>query len=161
MAQINVQKPAQGVTERRFSAAARSALGAAVKHWHASMMPRHFTTAAVGLYGYKPRTAKYMRYKARVVKHQRPLTFSGQSRDQAEHDVKFVVRKVGDYLEASAVMLMPDYFVKSRNNGPQRINKPDELTRTTSQEERELADVFTQHLAQELGRSTFSLGAVA
>lgn len=147
------------MTERRFSAASRVALGAAVKHWHQTKMPRHFTTAAPAMYGYAPRTVPYMRHKARKMKHQRPLTWSGASRDQAKNDVTFNVRKADDYLEGSATMLMPDYFVKHPNKGGRFIDKKDELTRTTAAERQEQIGVFSQRLAQELGRSTIAMTA--
>lgn len=49
-------------------------------HWK-GRMPGHFEVAAVGLYHYKPRSAKYQRMKARVFHTTKPLVKTGQTRE--------------------------------------------------------------------------------
>ncbi len=155
---MKVKKRLGGISERRLRAVAKAGLLACVEVWHQTMMPKHFTTSAVALYDYAPRTAPYMRRKARRMRHQKPLVFSGQSRDQAK-TATFRGGSIASAVSASAVMSMPSYFVQHPNKGSMFIDKPDELTRTTEQERQQLAQVFTNTVRAELGMN--SAAAVA
>ena len=51
----------------------------AVRFWHRRYQPEHFTESATKRYKYRSRTEKYMRRKARIKGHQRPLVWSGRT----------------------------------------------------------------------------------
>lgn len=152
---IRINQPQKGYTKRQVKTATRVALQATAAFWHETMLPIHFTTGGAAKYNYTPRTAKYMRRKARVKRHQRPLRWSGQSEMQAKQDFTVTVETISGNLAGVVTMQMPDYFVKHPNNSSTHIDKPAELTRTTDQEQGILGNVFADRLMRELdiGRS--------
>ena len=61
------------------------------ENWAAETMPGHFELPAMLKYGYAPRSARYMKRKARVKHHQRPLVYSRalETSAKAAHTLKF------------------------------------------------------------------------
>lgn len=147
---IKMQQPPKGYTKKVIREATKVALRAAAAYWHQTMLPIHFTTGAAGKYNYEPRTAKYMRRKARVKRHQRPLRWSGQSEEQAKQDFSITNETMSGHLAGVVTMQMPDYFVKHPANSETFIDKPAELTRTTEAEQEILGGVFAERLIREL-----------
>lgn len=145
-----VERPPAGSIERRVDRACRAALTAAVTLWHSTMLPVHFTTGGAAKYDYTPRTAKYMRRKARVKKHQRPLVWSGESEDAAKNDFTIRTTAIGEHLAGVVSMHMPTHFFQHPTGGDLFIDKVNELTRTTPDEEERLRDVFERRFSAEL-----------
>lgn len=148
-------RPPAGTLERKVRNAARAALGAAVTLWHSVMLPQHFTTGGAAKYDYAPRTAKYMRRKARVMKHQRPLVganrqTSGDSERAAKTDFTIRTTQMGTHLAGVVTMNMPTYFFQHPSGGDTFIDKPAELTRTTPDEETRLQRVIDERFASEM-----------
>ncbi len=56
------------------------AMKQAMLQWHRRIAPEHFTTAAVGRYGYQKRAKGYQIRKARRFGHTRPLVYRGRLR---------------------------------------------------------------------------------
>lgn len=150
MARIKV-RTTNSFTPLRVRKAVRAGLMAAVEHWHTTMMPGHFTPKAVAKYDYAPRTKKYMIRKARREHHQNPLMYTGDSRDYAKGLARFTSTSLAGTSIATVAMMMPGYFVKHPNKGANFIDKPDELTRTTPDEQEDLGRVMVQTIMRELG----------
>lgn len=147
-----VQRPAKGKSASAITRAVREAMVEGAEYWHTNMMPQHFTSGAAAKYNYAPRTRKYMRRKASKMGHQRGLEYSGHSRMQAKEDYNIRGGSIAGRPSGTVSMSMPSYFVQ-HPKGSTFIDKPAELTRTTSDEERELAGVVTRAVAERLGRS--------
>lgn len=141
----------QDFTTRAVQRAAMDALEIAVEVWHSRMLPKHFTASAAREYNYAPRTKGYMIRKARKMKHQRQLVWSGESEAAAKYDFKIQSTRIEGRSAAFVAMMMPGYFVKTRNPA---IDKPAEMTRTTPSEERELEGVFIEQFTRNLGLTT-------
>lgn len=141
----------QDFSARAIQHAAMSALESAVEVWHSTMMPKHFTASAAREYNYTPRAKGYMIRKARKMKHQRQLVWSGDSEKAAKYDFKIQSTRIEGRAAAFVAMMMPNYFVKTRNPA---IDKPAELTRTTQAEEQQLDAIFTEQFLRNLGFAT-------
>lgn len=98
-----------------------------IRHWHANFRPKHFTMAAKSEYGYAARQAKYEKRKRRQKKHNLPLVWSGESRDNSK-----TFRVVSNSKGARCVMPTLRTF-NFRGNGSQ-INMREEFTRTSKLE---------------------------
>lgn len=146
---LRIGRSGTNVSARAIRAAAKEALEIAIEQWHGTMMPQHFTTAAPAKYGYTPRTKKYMIRKARKMHHQRPLEFTGDSKKAAMFDYRIAQTTIAGRPAAYVAMSMPGYFVKRPKSST--IDKPAELTRTTTMEEQQLGQLVSDHFLQSLG----------
>ncbi len=156
---LRIQRSGADYSRRSIRAAAMDALEIAVEQWHDTMLPVHFTTAALAKYGYSPRTKKYMIRKARVMHHQLPLVgankaTTGESRAAAMHDIRYSKGTFAGHPGASVAMMMPGYFVQRPRSSS--IDKPAELTRTAPDEVRQLGETVDENFIRNLGQSRIS-----
>lgn len=125
----------------------KTALDAALTHWHWRMRPRHFRTAAYGLYGYTPRSKKYERAKQRQKGHRRPLVYSG-------HTERATKRKS---LRGSSKTRRAAYHAPALNFRPFKGNNKmlrEEFLAYTGTEENQLIDRFTDRLLKQMRQIT-------
>ena len=73
--------------KRAYKSARVAALNAIVDHWIKNSLPIHFTQAAMGRYGYAPRTAKYVRRKRRLRGTSDPNVYTGNLRSQMHNKI--------------------------------------------------------------------------
>lgn len=132
--EIKSSRKGLGLTVREWNPLIKSGWEAAGRKWHRDILPRHFTREGAARYYYQPRTASYMKRKARQFHHQDPLVFSGRLKREA---MRFRDIRVSSKA-AKVVIHGPRYLYQFRK----RVNEPDkaaELTRLTSSEAAELA----------------------
>lgn len=129
------------------------ALHGAIRLWHRTMMPRHFSVQGGRRYGYQLRSGegepaivtdargrrkqnrKYWHRKRREGYGTDPLFFTGRSMDAAERSIKLG----GTYKKATGVLNMPRYFYAYRKDTARKQpDKAYELLLTTGAEETEL-----------------------
>jgi hypothetical protein len=141
------------VSRRHLSPATKDANFETIRAWHRLFVPEHFQTTANARYGYKarkgdneppelPRTDSkgrtrmvrnraYTWRKRRQKGHNRPLVWSGAS----ERLARAMIRVSGTSKQARGVLaLLPRYFYQYRLDQGNRIDKADELLRTTPRE---------------------------
>lgn len=148
MARIRITSVSEGGPETWVRVAKRDIADAAVevgKIWFRHTLPEHFETSAVNKYGYQPRTAKYMKRKARQKGHQRPLTWSGEMRTEI-----LSYERVDRTRHGAAVKLYgPRYFFAFRKDYGQ-ADKAAEVTRVTVAEEQAMASMIGRMAARNL-----------
>ena len=118
--------------------AINAAMEAAIEHWHAGMLKRHFEGGAEQRYGYKPRTKKYLVRKLRVKGHNLPLVWSGTLRTSVLRRIE--LRSLKSRPEATGRMKAPRYVYMT----PSLMYKhhlAKEIVTTTADEAAELAKV--------------------
>lgn len=68
------------------------------KFWHEKILPKHFTTTAIGEYGYKPRSHKHQARKKEKFGHSFPNVYTGLMRDkvlsQTNQDIRNTAKGV-------------------------------------------------------------------
>lgn len=69
---------------REYTEISRKAFRAAGEAWVAEVIPKHFTSQGATEYGYELRDPGYQGRKIRAIGHQRPLEFTGTTRQAAE-----------------------------------------------------------------------------
>lgn len=123
--------------------------------WATEMLPQHFTERAHFLYGYKPRTQKYLRRKVRLASVGRiedggrsPLVYSGTLRKSALRS-RYLIRAYPT--RVTIPVIGPSYFTFR----PRRANAPNmgaEVTRVAPSEVRKLSEAarvaFSRKLRQ-------------
>ena len=72
--------PGVTMSQRDWNEIQRGVWHAVGRYWHVHFRPKHFTRAGAMEYGYQPRSAGYMRRKAKAKHHQDPLVYTGESR---------------------------------------------------------------------------------
>lgn len=123
----------------------KATLQDAVRYWHRKYIKRHFRSGAAERYGYKKRSAKYVRRKLRAKHHSSPLVWTGRTRDS----VSSHIRVSGTAKQATGRMVAPWYIkmVPSTRNAP---NLGDEIARTTEQEERDVRRYMERVFAERI-----------
>ncbi|KPL05254.1 hypothetical protein AMJ85_12025 [candidate division BRC1 bacterium SM23_51] len=115
------------------------------KLWHRVMRPRHFKPGAEAQYHYKPRSEKYLARKQSKKRHQRPLVWSGKTRQQSSA----LYTITGTSRRVRGRMSLP-WYVKMK---PLRHNAPalgEELTRVTTREHRDLVTHLDKNVTRAL-----------
>jgi len=129
---------------RKVTRAGFQAMG---DYWAKRMLPTHFKVHAFHEYAaYKPRAAKYVRWKRAHVGHNRPLVLSGDTERMARAGA--TVRAV--YNRVRITMPVPSYFKK--HPAGSQINKPEELTDVSVKEAVNLAAVCQKAIIEEIRR---------
>lgn len=137
---------------------AQAGLRAAAEQWKRRVLPGHFTLEAKNKYGYRPRTAKHEKRKARVFGHRIPLVFSGKSQMIARAFSKVSTRGKG-MLESGEKTVratvrfpgLPRYFYVRYGAGENesKENRPfEEMTRMIDSELAESAAVMQEEAAK-------------
>jgi len=68
------------VSKRTWNETMKAVYATGAEHWFDRFSQRHYTVQGAKLYGYVPRSKKYMERKKREKHHQDPLVWSGASR---------------------------------------------------------------------------------
>ena len=71
------------VSRKTWNEAMKAVYHSGAEHWHDRFSARHFTAQGARLYGYAPRSKKYLARKRREKGHGDPLVWSGASRTLA------------------------------------------------------------------------------
>jgi hypothetical protein len=157
----------------KFKAIAGEILPELIRHWHATMLPRHFEPGAVQRYGYKARSAKYLARKRREG-NSNPLVglkrnSDGHARGQAMEMLRMAIRivnkkdgkrgvmKAPKYFYQHHINVTPDYQIKMRDGTMKTVSglkggpdKPNEATRTTEDEVKVLAHLYDEMLEEKV-----------
>ena len=104
-------------------------LAAGLRFWRGEYFPVHFTTAGARRYNYAARTKEHMIRKARKQGHQRPLVWTGES--ERELRARMEIQTFQRRSSAKGKLRGPRHFFILDVG----IDKVDELTRTTQDEE--------------------------
>jgi hypothetical protein len=115
--------------------------------WHREFLPKHFQLGAVSKYNYQPRTAKYMRGKAKHKGHQRPLVFSGVTERMA---TQFGARVSGTSKRSRVTFRVPLYIGFLKKTG---IDLQADILETVDQELESLEASIDNHMRIALDRS--------
>ena len=122
------------------------------RFWRDNYLGLHFQYQAMDRYRYGQRTAKYQKAKRIKWGHNKPLVWSGQSLRAATQQLRDpVARKEKGKVGANVPVTVPWYFKAFRKSATRKAHdKPAELTRTTEQERKRLADIAQESLAQRM-----------
>lgn len=124
-------------------------------NWFKNMLPQHFAENAWRRYGYKERSKSYVKRKLRVMKHNRPLEYSGAMRRAltSSGSIKATVKQI-------AVRMAGPRWLKgwiamagrTRGNGrPANYpNKERELKTILNSERKILSKVYHARVVKEL-----------
>lgn len=118
-----------------------------VDEWHRRYLPLHFETSASKRYGYQPRTARYMKAKARRKNHQRPLTWSSQMAEMVQQSVRIEASRSG----AKGILHGPRYLYQFNK----KVGAPDkakEITATIPEEIRDMGERIKRRMAIRMQR---------
>jgi hypothetical protein len=114
--------------------------------WKVDMLPDRFTHRGATELGFTPRNFFYERRKLRVWGHTYPNVWSGKSRDRCRlADVKAVATK--HEARARVVIDAPTLNLNPRGS---RINKREEIVRTSVREANELGETGTKSRLRQL-----------
>lgn len=122
----------------------KDAWSAAGAHWHERILPRHFDLSAKTTYGYAPRTAAYMRDKARRKGHQNPLVWKGDLQRSVlrMRDVSTVRARGGDEGSVNVRLSGPRYLHQRQQPG--QPNLALELSQISARDAQELGVVIDE-----------------
>ena len=112
------------------------------RYWLKNILPKHFEPGARARYGYKPRTERYMRSKAKTRHGTTDLVYTGRARDQLQSTG--VVR--GFPSRTTVTMLSPNYMPTNQLTSAKR-NQPfmvGEFLQLTEDDRVELESIFAQ-----------------
>lgn len=114
--------------------------------WKVDMLPDRFTHRGASELGFTPRNPFYERRKLKIFGHTYPNVWSGDSRDRASRaTVKATATKI--QARARVVIDAPTLNLKPRGS---RINKREEIIRTSVREAQELSEVGTKSRTRQL-----------
>jgi hypothetical protein len=140
------------VSIRQWRTGMRDAWRGVGQHWQQQMLPRHFTRAAAGMYGHKPRTAKYLARKRRggfnrfAARLGMTVKYGGEVDNvltgRMEESLRLPARIIAFPSRVTIRMIGPRYMTFNPRVGGNQPNKPAELTRLTSDEREELSDKY-------------------
>lgn len=134
----------------RFVRGLRAGVRKAIQYWKLRFVPRHFETGAVREYDYQLRTRKYQIRKARKMKHQKPLVWTGTLRAMVL--AQFPQPRLSDtggVIKGAMRLSVPPYIFYRTGKMTGQPPLYDELIRTNA------AEVDAQHgvLMSEVNRS--------
>lgn len=132
------------IPKRIINTFARDSLRALGVHWHEKMRPKHFTKAGAREYGYEKRKGEgstgrgfwksYTGRKQKKFGHQRPLEWSGESKQRTEHrEITATAKRVRVYLRA------PAFNFQNRHSN---IKMAEEMRTISGPEQRQLSQMF-------------------
>lgn len=113
--------------------------------WHKKYRPQHFQMKAFSLYGYQPRSPKYVRRKMRQLHHQLPLVFLGAARELSEHSRVEATHRYGRAVYPSLRKL-------NFRRSPSAPNMREEFERVADSEEQALAQQMETRLVRKLNQ---------
>jgi len=154
---VTFEKPADA-SARAISRGTKDGLIAAGKRWHRQFMPLHFTSQAQMRYGYKLRTAKYQRYKAKKKHHQNALVWTGDTMRTMKGQTPTITAR-GKKAFVRYTGINPYFLARLKNQ-----NQPDKAREVTWVAEGEceaLAEVFNLVLMRELAKKKKPRGSGA
>lgn len=139
-------------SRREWVGISKSAWEKVGERWHEKILPRHFEKSAPSVYGYAPRSSRYMKAKATAKGHQRPLVYKGDLERAVERqrDVSSV-RARGDDVGAVNVKLSGPRYLHQRPQARQP-NLAAELSAVSERDADELAEVLGDFVTDELGK---------
>lgn len=114
--------------------------------WHRRMFPDHFKKGADQIYGYKPRSGRYLAYK-RKTGRDLPIFFSGKTRSWTKQWIKITGRGT-----TTSGLLHAPWYVRMK---PTKRNAPNlgaELTEMTTDEMQEVAETMARRVAKRMMR---------
>ena len=130
---------------KALPAVMKEALKAALLHWHAKQLPKHFEPGAAYRYRYQRRSDKYRNRKLRQFGHDRPLVYTGNMMRQ----IMRIVSISGTSKVARAGLRGPHYlYAYQKSHG--QADKAAEILRTTNAENRELAAATDRVIEQRM-----------
>jgi len=117
------------------------------RYWFRNILPKHFTRSGAQEYRYQPRTAAYMRRKARKG-HQDPLVFTGRLKRTAMN-----VRDIRHTAKGATVHLrgLPTYVIQ-RRWGTASPFMAAELTKLSKNDRDRLVQVMDKRLQQNIDK---------
>jgi len=145
-----------------------SAFGAALRHWHEKIRPKHFTHAGAKEYEYVPRQGEqgatdgadgrrikssYTIRKLRKYGHTYPLVLTGRSQQQAQ-----AARIVTTGKGGRAYYNIPTFNL---NPATGRINKREEFTRISAGDGAVMTEIVRRTLEQEVGLALIARNTIA
>lgn len=141
-------------SDARFTRGLIRGMRNAARYWKMRFEPEHFKTGAVRKYDYKLRDKKYMIRKARRMKHQNPLVWTGRLRTMVLGQFPQPrVRDEGGKVTSSMSLNVPRYTFYSRTkSGSEGPRKYDELIRTNSAEVETMRGILMADIRQSLKR---------
>lgn len=113
--------------------------------WHEDVLPGHFDVSAQQKYGYAARKKGYMIYKAKRFHTRRPLYLTGHMKEAVEGAAQITADSKGLRVR----MRGPKYLYQMKK-AQSRVDKAAELTRISSNEEREMDNELGDHISEEL-----------
>jgi len=136
-------------TAKAFRTATKEAYFELLQTWHRRFLPGHFAAGAVGKYGYQPRSAAYMRRKARTKHHQKPLVWSGETLAAVRRRVDIKVKATRHEATGVASMFGPQHLYAYRK-GRGASDKAMEMVSTTDGELVAFAQLIERKVARRL-----------
>ena len=129
---------------RAYRAEQQAAVKSALQYWHASILPKHFTTAGAREYGYEKRAKKYQQKKARSKHHQKPLVFSGHLLERMRERAQIRLRKANGSIKytRTGISRMQD----------KAVDRIAELTTVSQQDMNDLNDVMKREFVRGVRR---------
>jgi hypothetical protein len=130
---VKKQGATPGILAKERNRIQRDAFYEIGSHWHAKMLPKHFTRQAFTLYRdvYQPRKPRYERRKFRRFGHTYPLVYSGESMRLA-----LSIRDVRATSRGNRVVLHSRRF--NMRHPKSKINMREEVTFISQTEDRGL-----------------------
>jgi len=133
---------------KRLPKAVTEAAKQAVRGWHKNILPGHFRTGAARRYDYKRRSAKYQRRKRK--KGLPALVFSGRAQKRLSSPAFFKV--TGSAGKAKGKFIISNRFRYLWMTTPNHPRLAEEITRTTTREERAIGKFIKEEAVRQLQR---------
>lgn len=147
---INIDYDLEGLfaTERDRREVLKSAWGDLGLHWHQEYLPRHFKPGAASRYGYRPRTAGYLRRKLRMARGGKaieggttPLVLTGLLRRSLT-----TLATIKAYPSRFTVLMTSPVYAPQRPRDSTRPPLVEEATRLRADEARALSNKLASRI---------------
>lgn len=141
-ARISYEVNADLFTARGHNEAMREVNREVLERQRDRNLHKHFQGGATERYGYRKRTAAYIRRKRKKYGHSIPLVWTGGTRDSIRQNVKITATKNGGRL-------------KSKGRMPMSAEMKSEIERITKDEMSDLLEFATNRYVQKAGSERF------
>ena len=140
-----------GERAKRLPKAVTEAAKQAIKVWHAKVLPGHFKLGAARKYDYKRRSAKYQKRKRK--KGLPALVVSGRAQKHLTSPAFFTV--TGAAGKASGKFIISNWFRYLWITTPNHPRMAEEITRTTTKEEKAIGDFIKADAVKRMGQGAY------
>jgi hypothetical protein len=153
---VRFSKPPD-VSIRQWNEAMREAHAVQGRHWHETMLPRHFSLEARDRYGYQPRGKTYQFYKELAARGKGPFQHQGPVLEQGKMDLVFSGLLRRTMLDPARIRAFPSRvtvtmigprYITMRPFKTRQPDKAAEVTAVTPDEQRELDQVLEKEVHQ-------------